>query len=81
MNSAEIKSVEHLLTLVKEKLKGNDKYKYLKEHGPLDFNGFSITFWINFEGKAGKSSIYLKIPKIIWEDEEVDFNSPNNRIR
>ena len=76
MNSIEIKSVEHLLTLVVEKLKGNNKYKHLKEFGPLDVNGFSITFWINFEGDSGKSSVYLKIPKILWEGKGVNFTSP-----
>ena len=82
MNSAEIKSVDRLLALIEEKLSGVDKYKYkyLKEHGPLDFNGFSITFWINFEGDDGKSSVYLKIPKIIWDDNEIDFNSPITKL-
>lgn len=76
MNSAQVKSVDHLLTLIRKKLDGNNKYKNLKEHGPLEINGFSITFWVNFDGDFGKSSLYVKIPKIIWGNRNVNFNTP-----
>ena len=68
-------SLSHLISLVEIFLK-NNKYAYLENWGPLEHNGFSITFWINFSGDDGLSSVYIKIPKIIFGDKNKGFNYP-----
>jgi hypothetical protein len=69
-------SLSHLLSLVELLLKSNSKYACLENWGGLEHNGFSITFWINFSGNNGISSVYVKIPKIIYGDKNKGFNYP-----
>lgn len=68
--------LKNLLQSVSSLLKGNQKYQHLIDHGPIEKNGFSLTFWANFSGKNGLSSIYIKIPKIIFGNKTIDYYSP-----
>ena len=68
-------SLSHLISLVELAIK-NRKYAFIENWGPLEHNGFSITFWINFSGDDGLSSVYIKIPKIIYGDKNKGLNYP-----
>jgi len=65
-----------LLSLVLDKLKDDDRFESILDHGPLEFNVFSITFWVKFAGSSGHTSVYVKIPKYIFYDKNINFLSP-----
>ena len=68
--------LNNLLSLVVRELSDDHKYKTIVEYGPLEINAFSITFWVNFDGDYGMSSIYVKIPKFIFFDKKINFLTP-----
>ena len=68
--------LNNLLSFVVRELADDNRYKTIVEYGPLEINAFSITFWVNFDGACGTSSIYVKIPKIIFYDKSKNFDSP-----
>lgn len=68
--------IEHLLSLVLLKLSDKDNYRGICDYGPLEINAFSITFWVKLNGSNGVSTIYVKIPKIVFYNESIDFWSP-----
>ncbi|MDC0083801.1 hypothetical protein OAI44_00020 [Oceanospirillaceae bacterium] len=39
------------------------------DFGPLEVNCFSICFWVDLWGPKGSDSIYIKVPKIIFYDQ------------
>ena len=39
------------------------------DFGPLEVNCFSVCFWIDLWGPEGSDSIYIKVPKIIFYDQ------------
>ena len=57
--------LNNLLSSVLQELADNNRYKTIVDHGSLETNAFSITFWVNFNGTHGTSSVYVKIPKFI----------------
>jgi len=61
---------------VLQELADDNRYKAQVDHGPLETNAFSITFWVNFKGTHGISSVYVKIPKFILYEKKIDFLSP-----
>tara|TARA_B100001142_G_scaffold327040_1_gene383768 strand:- start:9713 stop:10801 length:1089 start_codon:yes stop_codon:yes gene_type:complete len=76
MEGQKSKTFENLLSLIPLHLKENFNNLILIEHGPLEINGFSITFWANFQSDLGKISLYVKIPKIIWGNKKIGFDYP-----
>ena len=72
------RTIDHLVSVVLQALSANDKYRNISryEYGPLEINAFSITFWVTLYGSDGPSSLYVKIPKIIFYDKAIDFKSP-----
>jgi len=62
-------NISGVLTLVQKELSKNSKYKEIVDHGDLEVNCFSLSFWIDFKGSNGRTSVYVKIPKIIFYDK------------
>ena len=68
--------IKKLISLTLNHLSHNSMYQSVIDHGPITVNAFSITFWIDYQGSAGKSSVYVKIPKYIFYNQDIDFLSP-----
>ena len=47
-------------------------YKTISNHGPFEINAFSITFWVNFLGESAVSKVYIKIPRYIIYDKNIN---------
>ena len=46
------------------------------EEGTLENNAFSITFPITFGDENSREYFYIKIPKVIFYNKEVNFDTP-----
>ena len=68
--------IENLIFLIEKELSFDNRFQTLIDYGPMELNAFSITFWVNFNGNRGQHSIYVKIPKFIFYDKNIDFSSP-----
>jgi hypothetical protein len=66
--------INEVLALVEKALSGNSKYQEIVDHGSLDVNCYSMTLWADFNGSNGRTSVYIKFPKIIFYDK----NKSNN---
>ena len=76
MISIQDKELKKLISLILRELSDDERYQTLIDHGPLEYNAFSITFWVNFEGSRSHNSVYVKIPKYIFYDSSINFLSP-----
>ncbi len=61
--------LRNVLSSVLSALSDKNIYNSILEYGPLEINCFSICFWVDIDGVNGKNSLYIKIPKIIFYDE------------
>ena len=68
-NSQDLNS---LLSQVLDKLKDDQRFKSILDHGPLEINAFSITFWVKFSGSSGQTSVYVKIPKYVYREKKIN---------
>ena len=66
------KELDELLSLVSLELSNNKLYKNISNHGPIEINAFSITFWVNFLGESAVSKVYIKIPRYIIYDKNIN---------
>ena len=64
--------IEELLSLVLVELNNNKFYKSVCSHGPLEINAFSITFWVDLIGEDSLSRVYIKIPRYIIYDNDIN---------
>lgn len=69
MESNNADDLKNVLSSVLITLSEKNKSKSILEYGPLEINCFSICFWVDIDGVNGKNSYYIKIPKIIFYDE------------
>ena len=76
MTSNQDKTFKGLITQIIAVLSEDKRYLTFINHGQLEYNAFSITFWVNFEGLGVQNSVYIKIPKYIFYDKSIDFLSP-----
>ena len=76
MTANQHKELTKLLSLVSKVLSEDSRYLEIINYGELELNAFSITFWIDFKGNKGISSVYLKIPRYIFYDKSIDFLTP-----
>ena len=53
------------ISLISKNLANDPKYIKFAKCGPLEINKYSLTFWLNFSGENGLSSVYAKIPALI----------------
>ena len=75
--------LNEVLALVEKALSGNSKYQEIADHGSLEVNCYSMTLWVDFNGSNGRSSVYIKFPKIIFYDKtksNIRFFSDKDRI-
>ena len=70
------KELKKLLSLVSSKLSTDRRYLEIIDYGELEINAFSITFWIDFKGDENISSVYLKIPKYIFDKHKTGWSVP-----
>lgn len=66
------KELDELLSLVSLELGNKKQYKTISNHGPFEINAFSITFWVNFLGESAVSKVYIKIPRYIIYDKNIN---------
>jgi len=64
-----------LLSLVLDKLKDDERFESIMDHGPLEINAFSITFWVKFAGSSGQTNVYVKIPKYVYREKKINSKS------
>jgi len=62
-------NLNDILSSILSALPDKNIYNKILEYGPLEINCFSICFWIDIGGVYGKNSFYIKIPKIIFYNE------------
>ena len=76
--------INDVIALVREELSGNSKYKEIKVYGSLEVNCYSLTLWVDFNGSNGRSSVYIKFPKIIFYDNNkaniISFSEKDRRL-
>ena len=64
------KMYDDLLSSVEATLAADGHPHRIVECGPIEVNCFSICFWATLRGPAGMKQVYVKIPKVIFYDEE-----------
>ena len=67
---------ESLLLALSDAMSHTEGFKNIINHGEIEINAFSITFWVNFTGSKGLKSVYVKVPKYIFYDKKINFLSP-----
>lgn len=69
-------SYNDLIIDIQDILKENFINGRILEKGALENNAFSITFPITFGDDNSREYFYIKIPKIIFYDKDIDFFTP-----
>ena len=75
MTSNQDKTFKGLITQIIAVLSEDKRYLTFINHGQLEYNAFSITFWVNFEGLGVQNSVYIKIPKSCFCLKKIIFRS------